>query len=83
MSAAELTLLMTTTSLWAASFGFITLGEVLTPTGMVGGLLIMLGCVLGSLVPQPAAKPNLVHEDALPLRRSFELSESGRSVQSK
>lgn len=49
---------MTTTSLWGAAFAFVSLGEILTPTGMVGGLLIMGGCVLGNLTPE-APKKNL------------------------
>mmetsp|Transcript_23052 Transcript_23052/g.49081 ORF Transcript_23052/g.49081 Transcript_23052/m.49081 type:complete len:411 (+) Transcript_23052:53-1285(+) len=49
LSATELTLLMTTTSLWAASFAYVTIGEVLSPTGLLGGLLILGGCVLGNL----------------------------------
>ncbi len=56
VSATELTLLMTTTSLWGAAFAFVALGEVLTPSGMVGGLLIMGGCILGNVSPQQPAK---------------------------
>mmetsp|Transcript_4804 Transcript_4804/g.13876 ORF Transcript_4804/g.13876 Transcript_4804/m.13876 type:complete len:314 (-) Transcript_4804:1390-2331(-) len=48
VSAAELTLLMTTTSLWGASFAYVTIGEVLSPTGLFGGLMILGGCVLGN-----------------------------------
>jgi drug/metabolite transporter (DMT)-like permease len=40
---------MTTVSLWGAAFGFVTLGEVLSPTGVLGGMLIMGGCVLGNI----------------------------------
>jgi len=49
VSATELTLLMTTTSLWGASFAYVTIGEVLSPTGLFGGLMILGGCVLGNL----------------------------------
>lgn len=51
VSASELTLLMTTISLWGALFGFLALGEVLTPSGMIGGALILAGCVLGNVSP--------------------------------
>jgi drug/metabolite transporter (DMT)-like permease len=51
VSAQELTLLMTTISLWGASFAYIGIGEVMSPAGMVGGLLIMAGCVLGNITP--------------------------------
>ncbi|KAL3904493.1 MAG: hypothetical protein SGILL_010046 [Bacillariaceae sp.] len=57
VSATELTLLMTTTSLWGASFAYVTIGEVLSPTGLMGGLMIMAGCVLGNMVtPSPKQK---------------------------
>ena len=59
VSASELTLLMTTTSLWGAGFGYVTLGEMLTPTGMLGGLLIMGGCVLGNIRPEGVSKQPL------------------------
>lgn len=55
VSATELTLLMTTTSLWGASFAYLTIGEVLSPTGMVGGLMILAGCGL-SAVASPTKK---------------------------
>ena len=51
ISASELTLIMTSVSLWGAAFAYITLGEVLSPIGMFGGVLIMIGCALGNLVP--------------------------------
>jgi len=79
VSATELTLLMTTTSLWGAAFAFVSLGEVLNPTGMVGGLLIMGGCILGNLSP-PEGKP----ADDLILRRWILLqppSARGKSTQ--
>lgn len=53
VSAAELTLLMTTTSLWGASFAYFTIGEVLSTTGMVGGLMILAGCGLSATAPAP------------------------------
>jgi drug/metabolite transporter (DMT)-like permease len=51
VSASELTLLMTTISVWGAGLGYITLGEILTPSGMLGGALILAGCVLGNMQP--------------------------------
>ena len=51
VSATELTLLMTTTSLWGASFAYVTIGEVLSTTGMVGGLMILAGCGLSATTP--------------------------------
>jgi drug/metabolite transporter (DMT)-like permease len=59
VSARELTLLMTTISLWGALFGFLALGEVLTSSGMFGGALIMAGCVLGNLSPPSKEKSEL------------------------
>jgi drug/metabolite transporter (DMT)-like permease len=55
VSATELTLLMTTTSLWGASFAYLTIGEVLSTTGMVGGLMILAGCGISAVAP-PAGK---------------------------
>ena len=56
VSARELTLLMTTISLWGALFGFLALGEVLTASGMLGGALILTGCVLGNISPPSKEK---------------------------
>lgn len=56
VSATELTLLMTTTSLWGASFAYVTIGEVLSSTGFLGGLLILGGCMLGNLSPLDPTK---------------------------
>lgn len=58
VSATELTLLMTTTSLWGASFAYVTIGELLSPTGFLGGLLILGGCVMGNLA-SPVSKEKL------------------------
>jgi drug/metabolite transporter (DMT)-like permease len=46
VSAAELTLLMTTVSLWGSAFAYVALGEVLPPLAWVGGFLILGSCVL-------------------------------------
>jgi drug/metabolite transporter (DMT)-like permease len=46
VSASELTVLMTSVSLWGSAFAFVTMGELLPPIGMVGGLLILGGCIL-------------------------------------
>jgi drug/metabolite transporter (DMT)-like permease len=51
VSASELTLLMTTTSLWGASFAYVTIGETLSPIGFFGGIMILGGCILGNLAP--------------------------------
>lgn len=48
ISAAELTVLMTSTSLWAAAFSYVTLGEVMAPTAMGGGFLILAGCLVSA-----------------------------------
>ena len=49
MSASELTLIMTSVSLWGAAFAYFTLGETLSHVGMVGGALIVAGCAYGSI----------------------------------
>jgi drug/metabolite transporter (DMT)-like permease len=59
VSASELTLLMTTISLWGAAFAYVTIGEVLTPTGLLGGFLILGGCVVGNLSPKTKNKQSL------------------------
>ena len=56
VSATELTLLMTTVSLWGAMFAYVGLGEVMTPIGMVGGALIMGGCIFGNTMPEGNSK---------------------------
>ena len=66
VSATELTLLMTTTSLWGASFAWVTIGEVLSPTGLIGGLMILGGCALGNLSScrTQKDKPDTPHSNA-------------------
>lgn len=49
VSAAELTILMTSVSLFGSAFAYMTMGEIMSPIGMAGGLLILGGCVLSSL----------------------------------
>jgi drug/metabolite transporter (DMT)-like permease len=51
VSATELTVLMTSISLWGSAFSYILTGEVLPAIGMVGGLLILAGCVLLATEP--------------------------------
>ena len=46
VSASELTVLMTSVSLWGSAFAFVTMGELLPPIGLAGGLLILGGCIL-------------------------------------
>jgi drug/metabolite transporter (DMT)-like permease len=46
VSATELTVLMTSVSLWGSAFAYVFTGEVLPAIAMVGGLLILAGCVL-------------------------------------
>jgi drug/metabolite transporter (DMT)-like permease len=48
VSAAELTVLTTSVSLFGSAFAYLTMGEVMSPIGMVGGLLILAGCVVAS-----------------------------------
>lgn len=46
VSASELTVLMTSVSVFGSAFAYVTMNEVLPPIGMVGGALIMGGCAL-------------------------------------
>lgn len=46
VSATELTVLMTSVSLWGSAFAYVLTGEVLPVVSMVGGLLILTGCIL-------------------------------------
>lgn len=48
VSASELTILMTSVSLWGSAFAFLTLGEIVSPVGMLGGLLILAGCIVST-----------------------------------
>ena len=48
VSATELTVLMTSVSVWGSAFAYVTMGEVLPPIGMVGGALIMSSCILSA-----------------------------------
>jgi len=49
VSATELTILMTSVSLWGSAFAYVTMGETISPIGMVGGLMILCGCALSAL----------------------------------
>jgi drug/metabolite transporter (DMT)-like permease len=49
VSATELTILMTSVSLWGSLFAYLSMGETMSGVGMMGGVLILLGCVLTSL----------------------------------
>lgn len=51
VSAAELTILMTSVSLWGSLFAYVAMDEVLPPIGMAGGLMIVTGCVFSALAP--------------------------------
>lgn len=46
ITATELTVLMTSISLWGSAFSYLLTGEVLPAIGMLGGLLILAGCIL-------------------------------------
>ena len=46
VAASELTIIMTSISLWGSAFAYLTMGEVMTPVAMVGGLSILAGCLL-------------------------------------
>ena len=60
VSATELTLIMTSVSLFGAAFAWVTLGEVLSNVGMLGGALILGGCILGSLPSSSGHLPSEV-----------------------
>jgi len=49
VSAAELTVLMTSVSIFGSGFAYVTMGETMSPIGMAGGLMILVGCVFSSL----------------------------------
>jgi drug/metabolite transporter (DMT)-like permease len=53
VSASELTVIMTSISLWGSAFTYFSMGEVLAPVGMLGGLMILSGCVLSSTQESP------------------------------
>jgi len=48
VAASELTVIMTSISLWGSAFAYFTMGEVMTPIAMMGGLSILAGCLLTS-----------------------------------
>ena len=49
VSAAELTVLMTSVSIFGSGFAYVTMGETMSPIGVTGGLMILAGCVFSSL----------------------------------
>ena len=57
ISATELTILMTSVSLWGSAFAYVTMGETLSPTGMAGGALLLGGCLVSSLMGEKEAEP--------------------------
>uniref|UniRef100_A0A7S3L6W3 EamA domain-containing protein n=1 Tax=Amphora coffeiformis TaxID=265554 RepID=A0A7S3L6W3_9STRA len=50
ITATELTILMTSVSLWGSAFAYVTMGETLTPIGMAGGAMLLGGCLVSSLM---------------------------------
>eukprot|EP00978_Attheya_sp_CCMP212_P047160 scaffold421244_cov58-Attheya_sp.AAC.5 len=48
VSAAELTIIMASTSIWGSAFAFLTMGELPPPAGIGGGILILIGCLLSA-----------------------------------
>ena len=57
ISATELTILMTSVSLWGSAFAYVTMGEVLSPIGMAGGAFLLSGCLVSSLMGEKDAEP--------------------------
>jgi len=56
ITATELTILMTSVSLWGSAFAYITMGETLTPTGMAGGAMLLGGCLVSSFMGEKEAE---------------------------
>jgi drug/metabolite transporter (DMT)-like permease len=52
ISATELTVLMTSISLWGSLFAWTWTGELLAQTGMVGGVMIVASCILWAVSPK-------------------------------
>lgn len=65
ISASELTVLMTSVSLFGSAFAFVTMGETMSPIGMAGGLLILAGCVFSSLGGEEEAPMLLEPEEGI------------------
>jgi len=59
ISATEVTILMTSVSIWGSAFAFVTLHESLSKVGMVGGLLIVAGCVVSALGQSKEESPSV------------------------
>lgn len=70
ISATELTILMTSVSLWGSAFAYVTMGETLTPLGIAGGAMLLGGCLVSSL----AGEKETEHET------SFVLGEDDTTV---
>lgn len=49
LPASEVTILMTTISLWGSAFAYLLFGEVLGISGWMGGFLILVGCLLNTI----------------------------------
>jgi drug/metabolite transporter (DMT)-like permease len=49
LPASEVTILMTTISIWGSAFAYVLFGEVLGISGWMGGLLILAGCLLNTI----------------------------------
>ena len=72
VSAAELTVLMTSVSIFGSGFAYITMGDTMSPIGMVGGLMILAGCVFSSLGGSTSDEESIREAPALPLMTSVE-----------
>ena len=61
LSASELTVLMTSVSLWGAAFAYVSMGEVMEPIGFVGGLMILAACVVNALPGNKQTTSRLIY----------------------
>lgn len=52
LPAADSSVIVATEPLWAAGFAALLLGEMLAPASMVGGLLLLTGCITNTILPE-------------------------------
>ncbi|CAB9501638.1 EamA-like transporter family [Seminavis robusta] len=69
LSASEMTVLMTSVSLFGSAFAYLTMGETMSRIGMLGGLLILVGCISSSLGGGSSSKSDQINNSQIPNKK--------------
>jgi drug/metabolite transporter (DMT)-like permease len=57
LPAADSSVIVATEPLWAAGFATLLLGEMLAPSSMFGGMMLLTGCLANTVLPEQLTAP--------------------------